>query len=96
MTTTEEFDAILGAIDWDAPTGLPTETYINSPTADSNPALYEFITQMAETIQDPQQWRQFTSAFRKYESAAAAAQSSNSLPVKPTQSAIRHTRARSA
>ncbi len=96
MTTIKEFNAILDAIDWDAPTGFPTENQIYSSAADSNPALYEFITQMAETIQDPQQWRQFMSAFRQYESAAAAAQSSNSLPVKPTQSAIRHTRARSA
>jgi hypothetical protein len=98
MTTTEEFDAILDAIDWDAPTGLPTENYIHSSAADSSPALYEFITQMAETIQDPQQWRQFTSAFRKYENAtnAASNQPGNNPPIRPTQSAIRRIRARGA
>ena len=87
MTTTKEFDAILDAIDWDAPSA-----------ADSNPALYEFITQMAEMIQDPQRWRQFTSAFREYDNAAnaAATLSNNNLPVRPKQVAICPIRARSA
>jgi hypothetical protein len=98
MTTTKEFDAILDAIDWDAPTGSPTENYIHSSAADSTPSLYELITKMAEIIRHPQQWRQFTSAFREYENAvnAAATLSNNNLPLRPKQVAICHIRARSA
>jgi hypothetical protein len=99
MKTTHAFDAILDAIDWDAPTGLPTEDQTQLPTADANPALYEFITRMAELIPDPRQWQEFTEAFGRYEMATTAwsnPDDRHTLPFRSTGPVLGRLRARSA
>ena len=66
MLAASDIDPILDAIDWDAPTGLPTEDRHRPSTADANPALYEFIAAAAELI-DPDDWRRFADAFNRYD-----------------------------
>ncbi len=67
MKTLTEIDPILDAIDWDAPTGFPTEDRYYESTADKNPALYDFITTAAEIIPDEKDWHRFATALGQYE-----------------------------
>jgi hypothetical protein len=67
MLAAADIDPILDAIDWDAPTSLPTEDRHRPSTADANPALYEFIAAAAELIADPDDWRRFADAFNRYD-----------------------------
>lgn len=55
------------AIDWDAQAQLPGQTTM-SPE-DRDPALYEFISRMAELIPNDKDWNEFTIAFQKLETA---------------------------
>ena len=67
MQNAQVFDLELDAIDWDAPTGFSPEEHDNETTADKNPRLYQFITEMAELIPEKIAWNRFTAAFHRYE-----------------------------
>ena len=67
MLAAADIDPILDAIDWDVPTGLPTEDRHRPSTAEANPALYEFIAAAAELIADPGDWCRFADAFNRYD-----------------------------
>ncbi len=67
MTNTQEIDLELDAIDWDHPTCFPSEDRRSQTSADQDPALYQFITVVAELITDDDQWNQFTTAFNNYQ-----------------------------
>jgi hypothetical protein len=66
MIATTETDALLDAINWDAPTSSRVQP-IEEPAVDKDPALYEFISTAAELIKDDEEWRLFTAAFNQYE-----------------------------
>jgi hypothetical protein len=67
ITLTTEIDAI----DWDMPTTLPIEKryYQHQATSveDRNPALYNFISAAAESIEDESEWKVFTDNLSEYE-----------------------------
>jgi hypothetical protein len=70
MTTTAELDLELDAIDWDAPTGFPSQQHYeqcNTSSADRDPELYNFVSTAAELIEDHGDWQRFTKAFDQYE-----------------------------
>jgi hypothetical protein len=70
ITLTTEIDEI-DAIDWDMPTMLPIEQryYENQATSveDRNPALCNFISAAAESIEDESEWKVFTDNLSEYE-----------------------------
>ena len=67
MTNTQEIDLELDAIDWDHPTCFSSEDRRSQTSADQDPALYQFITVVAELITDDDQRNQFTAALNNYE-----------------------------
>jgi hypothetical protein len=67
MTTTQAWHRELDLLDWDAPTGFPSEDQCASSSADQDPELYEFIRRMAEIVHDQEEWNRFTAAFKQYD-----------------------------
>ena len=69
MTTTTNIDPIVDAIDWDAAIGRPSDP-IDLPTAaDRDPDLYDFVSQAAACIPDPQDWLRFKNALAQYQAS---------------------------
>jgi hypothetical protein len=69
MTTTTNIDLIVDAIDWDAAIGRSYDP-TNPPTAaDSDPDLYDFVSQAAACIPDPQDWLRFKKALAQYQAS---------------------------
>lgn len=67
MTTTQELEREIDAIDWEAPVyGSPSEQEGKERNGENEPGLYEFIAEVAEIIPDEQAWVRFTAALRRY------------------------------
>ena len=70
MTTTTDFDLIVDAIDWDAAvTSRPSNPTDPSNAAERDPDLYDFVSQAAACIPDPQDWMRFKKALAQYQSS---------------------------
>ena len=69
MTVTTDLDMIVDAIDWDAAIGRPSDP-TDPPTAtDRDPDLYDFVSQAAACIPDPQDWLRFKKALAQYQAS---------------------------
>ena len=69
MTTTTNIDIIVDAIDWDAATDCPPDPTDPSTAADRDPDLYDFVSQAAACIPDPQDWLRFKKALAQYQAS---------------------------
>jgi hypothetical protein len=70
MTTTTDFDLIVDAIDWDTPAiGRPSDPTDLANAADRDPDLYDFVSQAAACIPDPQDWLRFKKALAQYQAS---------------------------
>jgi hypothetical protein len=68
MTTTSNIDMIVDAIDWDATTSRPSDP-TDPSAADRDPDLYDFVSQAAACIPDPQDWLRFKKALAQYQAS---------------------------
>ena len=70
MTATTDLDMIVDAIDWDAAAiGGPSDPTDLPIAADRDPDLYDFISQTAACIPDPQDWLRFKKALAQYQAS---------------------------
>ena len=70
MTTTTNIDLIVDAIDWDAAAiGRPSDPTDPPTAADRDPDLYDFVSQAAACISDPQDWLRFKKALAQYQAS---------------------------
>ncbi len=68
MTTTTDIDLIVDAIDWDAAAiDRPSDPTELATAADRDPDLYDFVSQAAACIPDPQDWLRFKNALAHYQ-----------------------------
>jgi hypothetical protein len=68
MTNTTNIDIIVDAIDWDAAIDRPSDPD-PSTAADRDPDLYDFVSQAAACIPDPQDWLRFKKALAQYQAS---------------------------
>ena len=70
MTNTTNIDQIVDAIDWDAAaTSRPSDPTDLSAAADRDPDLYDFVSQAAACIPDPQDWLRFKKSLAQYQAS---------------------------
>jgi hypothetical protein len=70
MTVTTDLDMIVDAIDWDAAASDRPSDPTDPPTAaDRDPDLYDFVSQAAACIPDPQDWLRFKKALAQYQAS---------------------------
>ena len=70
MTATTDLDMIVDAIDWDAAAiGRPSDPTELATAADRDPDLYDFVSQAAACIPDPQDWLRFKKALAQYQAS---------------------------
>ena len=70
MTTTTNIDLIVDAIDWDAAAiSRPSDPTELATAADRDPDLFDFVSQAAACISDPQDWLRFKKALAQYQAS---------------------------